>query len=301
MRGLLFSAVIAMTIPAMGQTKQFYIVPVNADGSVTTEGNDYTDKIALAPKENGNFSGNDIAIENGFYFCASSSGGNSLYTIPTWAVNNPVFGYPNPLSICTLSSPYIKVDKGTYDIEFIDRNNTPTGYHMFTITPSDVTQPVYPEHLFIVWGSEAGQYIEVEGKDGVYTATLTTADPFVISYEPSFQEKAFFFGPVSDHNETLDQGVKTPVAFDAGTDYGFTFDPEANPDCRIVINLSAKQPYITIEKKTPTAVDDIAADNTATTSVYTLGGMRLQQSPSELPQGIYIVKEGNATHKLIVR
>lgn len=303
MKKLILPALFAIAMQIGAQTTQFYVVPVNPDGTINTSGGDYPDKIALDAQGNGNFSADGVTLGNGFYFCGITGSGSSLYTIPSWGVNNPVYGYPNPLAICSPNDPCIKTEPGSYDIELINRNNTSTGYHMFTISPVGQTEIPYPEKLFLVWGADAGQYLEITGKNGIYTASLDTSAPFVISYEPNFKDNVYFFGPVSDQNETLEKDIKTPIDYNGGTDYGFVFDPEANPDSQVVIDLTGTQPYITVEKKTHTAIDavDPGSDTETPTAIYTIGGIAVGENPGALPKGIYIVKAGNTAGKLLIR
>ena len=54
---------------------------------------------------------------------------------------------------------------------------------------------------------------------------------------------------------------------------------------------------------TPTAINNISLENSTekTTSIYTTSGVRVGNNISILPAGLYIVKQGNKIHKVIVK
>lgn len=289
--------IIAFGISSAEADSQIYIVPVNADGSVSKTDGDYSQKIAMKLQSDGSFSLSETDIAKGVYFYKTTDGSGTLYNIPSWAVSHPVIGYPNPLSICTDKSPYIELPEGKYDFSFYSRDITGTGYNYFTVKQSDQTGTVYPAALYLVWAEDG--YITLPGDNGVYSGDMTVTEHFVIAYEPTEDDPTFLFGPASGKEETLTYGNKVEIGYEKGVEYGFVFTPITEDSAATVeVNLAAEHPYITVNEDVTTGAAIIEGDmSESNTEYYTLAGMRVDKPTS----GLYIVRNGTSARKVALR
>lgn len=282
-------ALLSAATGALAQSNPPYIVPIGADHKPYAEGqtqmtatDDYYEIKA-------------VKIENGgFLFAGIGDVASSYYSLNSWAVNPPVYGLPNPISISMGEDSYIQVEPGTYDITFYTRDAAQSGHHQFIIVPSDnPAGPYYPASLFLL--SSSGVLNTLTGTDGVYTleGTMPSA-PFRISYEPRPSVNTFIFGPVSAVATELTPESGVPVEFGKGTDAYFTVKLPENAEAdRYRLKIDLTQGKVYIEDKLQTSVS-LTEEAQGPCSYYTIGGMRLDTRPDH---GIYITRQGGVSTK----
>lgn len=304
---LAFSAIAA--ISASSQDAPPYIIPVDADGEINTDG-----KIAMTLVSDGIYELKNYTIDNGFFFYGEKGGiinQSTYYTLTSFAVNPPVENHLNPISITQPSSTnYIKVAPAVYDITFSSRDNFGSSYHMFEITPVD-REAAYPQSLFLVWGNKADQHIEITGSDGFYETTVPSDQTFKISYEPIYDISQFLIGPTTAPSSVyqLESGVKIPIQFGEGTDVSFIYYPSKSSDSSaphtLTISLVPDNQYIVVDKQETTFGDSIFDDADTTQTVYSLNGTIVKSGHSDLtsslPTGMYLIRRGNTVTKEAVR
>lgn len=300
-----------------------YIIPVNADGTVTKVGDDYPDKMQMTAGDDGYYLRN-VEIDYGFIFYAQSASGSSWtnYTLTSWAVPM-LFTLPNPLAISMSMADYIRVDtKGEYDISFYERNYTGQGYQLFVITPSSAPdEKILPPNIFLV--DKKGDVTEIEGQDGVYTASVTLPSEFVVSYEKKNNIPVFIYGPQNVSDTKLTDKAKVPLDYGMNTTAYFTYSDgdklKAGETAIVSINLNEGDESIMVTTGTPTGIgmteaDDvtvavsggeIVTDRDVYKEVYSVSGARLyggrDMRVGPYPAGVYIVKAGDVVRKVSVR
>lgn len=289
--GCLSAAFVALASgTAYSQSSSPYIVPVDADG------NPLADKI-VNMTQNGNFYEIDgVEIESGFLFAGIGQTEGTYYSLTGWAVNPPVLGLLNPLTISS-GDQYIKMPSGTYDLRFYARETVSSGYNHFTIVPSDNSEgPFYPQKLFLL--VDGGTNIEVPGTDGVYTLTENIPESFKIAYEPR-DDANYEYGSVSATDTDLQTGEPVAIGLSKNTDVRFTCQPQdlTADDYELTISLVKDDSFVRIGADETTDIDAVTADidNNHVARYYTLQGCLLGFVPQK---GLYLLVRGSKVTKV---
>lgn len=261
-----------------------YVVLTDASGQL-----DVANRLQMTPVDN-YYELKNVEIPNGALVFDGREAGSEVGTYYSLLSSAAplVYGMPNPL-VMSQGTP-IKVNPGTYDIEFYNREDAESGYRQFILTPTDVAGPFYPSRLYLITSSK--KIIEFEGTDGVYEMNGDIPDePFKISYEPLTSEKAYVYGPVSAANTELQPGEETPIEWSKGVNALFSFDPAARETGRYSLEVSLVDNYVEVVDNTVTGIADITADN-GTARYFNLQGVELTAEPTH---GVYIkVNNGKA-------
>lgn len=293
-----------------------YILPLNDDGSLSkdTDGN-YSGTVAMTADSDGNYSASNVDLTtNGFVFYAveenTDNPDNTLYGLPSWAVNPPVKGtLPNPLFITTesvLSTSAIKIEaNGTYNVTYYPSSVTGYPHQMFSIVPSDqASAKFYPEKLYIV--SSNNSYIEIPQTEitGVYADTgVTFPSSFKIAYEPQYNYAAYIYGPAeSSTSVTLEEAEPAAISYAKNTGATFSVSDEImskSPVNKANININLIENKVTVTKDIVLGVDGVDYDSDTPAEYYTLSGLKISGVPSD--GGIYIVKRGTSVSKVLMR
>ena len=274
---------------AFSQSTSPYIVPVDADGTPMA------DKIRHMTENGGFYEIKGLEIESGFLFAGIGQTEGTYYSLNSWAVNPPVYGLLNPLSI-SAGNQYIKMPSGTYDLKFYTRQTVGSGYNHFTIVPSDDTEgPFYPEKLFLLL--DDGSNIVVTGTDGVYTLSENIPESFKISYEPR-DDSNYIYGALDGSDTELEAGEAVAIGLDKGVNVKFVCHPQelADDDYELVISLVNGDSFVRIGADETTALDFVEADgDSAEVRYYTLQGHMLDHVPQN---GLYLRVCGSKVTKV---
>lgn len=301
--GLILSA-LACSVNAQDVNKLF-IVPADENGSVVSDGAGgyvgQVEMIADAADDN-IYSASGVDVKNGKFAVYGISGTTGLYSFygpNSWAVKPLPVNYSTPLSIAVDGTMLELPVAGRYDFMFYDRDVEGISYHMLKPVPADASiDAKYPAKLFLV--DRSNRYVELDGDmaTGVYDGEVTLPAEFRISYEPRFATAAFIFGPADNQSSTvnLEDGVQQPIEYATGT--SAVFSPDAAVRDRGVnhVEVNLAEGYIALNPPVITGIDDISADDVPGV-YYTVSGVRVNGTPDS--PGIYIVKKGNACHKVV--
>ncbi|MCM1032909.1 MAG: hypothetical protein NC405_04050 [Odoribacter sp.] len=294
-------------VNAQTTVSEMYIIPVDAYGNPSFDGEDFTDKITMTAAPDGTFSVTGCDIEYGFYFLGQSDKTGSLYSLNSWAVNPPVQIGPNPAIITTSSSKnYIRVSSGSYDIKFIQRSISGEGFHTFTISATD-EETEYPSEIYLITDTSPSQCIAVSGKNGIYNYDYSQGlSAFKISYEPSGDYTSFIYGPINATDASLTLDRETWVALGKNTDTSFEYtviareDPFSAPPLILTISVVPDNQYVLLHEDDISGITGIDKDEACThAEFYTISGTQINEK--DLTPGIYIKKQGNHTSKHIIR
>lgn len=293
------AAAVSAAFSANAQSSELgtvYVVPVAVDGTVTPQGTGgYYGQVSLG--ENPGASGvtaKNVKIDGaGFIFAAISTDGSmsTFYGLPYWAVQPAIVGMDNPLSIAgAVKDAYAQVSPGTYDITFYRSS----GYNRFTVVPSDNPDAVeYPAQVYIL--SSSSNYVALEGADGVYSGTVSLPESFRISYERTYDQSEYIYGPAGA-TAAVANDVEIPLALAANTDAVFTYSPDdvlkAGTKAEVTVNIVPGSESLLVKKHTATGIEDVAADAQPEVAAqyYDLSGRRYSSRPTDA--GLYVERRG---------
>lgn len=273
-----------------------YVVPVAADGTVTPQGTGgYRGQVSLGeiPGESG-VTAQKVKIDGaGFIFVAISTDGSmsTFYGLPYWAVQPAIIGMDNPLSIAGgVKDSYAQVAPGTYDITFFRSS----GYNRFSVVPSDNPDAVeYPSQVYIL--SSSSDYVALEGAGGVYSGTVSLPESFRISYERTYDQSEYIYGPAGAVS-AVENDAEIPLALGTNTDAVFTYSPDdvlkAGVKAEVKVSIVPGSESLLVKKHTATGIEDVAADAQpqSVAQYYDISGRRYSSRPTA--SGLYVERRG---------
>ncbi|MDE6464311.1 MAG: hypothetical protein K2L16_06740 [Muribaculaceae bacterium] len=281
--------------------RALYVLPVNADGTISSVDGDYPDKIAMTQASDGSMTATGVEISKGFLFYGIGDSGSTLYKLASWAQQDVVENLPNPLAI-TASEDYISLPAGIYDISFFTRNITGYTYQLFTVQSRDRAHR-YPDKIYLIWGTGAGNSQELTGTDGVYTGVLGTQASFSVSYEPRTGSGVFVYGPEDASATVLEESIPAALEYGVNTSALFSYDAIDRASTEVTVSLVDGDSYIRIgpDSGDVTSVPVLGIERPEEVEYYSLTGARVAVGPAgttpRLNPGIYIVHQGNSVRK----
>lgn len=308
-----------------------YILVAGTDGKLPIADSGYPTKVPMTEVSNLTYEAKGVEIDNGFVFLgeSSTSASYSLYSMPSWAVNPIVVGMYNPVGIATSTESLIKVAPGKYDVVFVARDLTGTGFHMFKLEPAnDVTAESYPEAMYMVTSQSV--WIKVPGSDGVYEADVTLPESFRVAYEPRYDVSTFIYGPATASDNLLTNGVALPLVYMDNATVNIGYAPAtdessalaAGKECHVAIDIRKGSESIKAQLTSTSAIDGVTTDSDIAVTVsggvvnitgaegtvkelYSLSGSVVYRGMADAigpcHTGFYMLRVGDKVHKVTVR
>lgn len=285
------------TYSISAQDFQPYIIPVEADGTLAMDGDQYAHRIAMTPSGDG-YKAENVSLTDGFYFLGQNSTDTkgSLYSLTPWAVTPIPMNLPNPLQIATSSNDPIKLPAGKYDIAFYHRTMAGIGYNLFTVTDVSARgKRTYPPYLYLI--SADGTYTRLDDHNGVYYTTMQLPSTFRISYEPRYNMAPFIYGPTSGSDTEL--SLDTPVSIGYGDGTSAIFTSPYSHEVNLLIDIRDSNTF-KISEQAIDGVESVIVDNNDSATIYDMSGRPVGTSNFDgLTPGIYIVRQGSQVTKYL--